>query len=89
VECSQQAQDEWVTTIHATAVDNTQFQRECTPGYYNNEGEAKIRWFLGEPYGKGFYAFDKLIRQWRERGDMQGLVLGSAESSAAAQQPHA
>ena len=52
-----------------------QFQRECTPGYYNNEGEEKRRWFLGEPYGPGFYAFDKLIREWREKGDLAGLVV--------------
>ncbi len=75
VECSQKAQDEWVKVIRATAVDNTQFLRDCTPSYYNNEGEKKIRWFLGEPYGKGFYAFDKLIRQWRERGDLEGLAV--------------
>jgi cyclohexanone monooxygenase len=75
VECSQKAQDEWVKIIRATAVDNTRFLRECTPSYYNNEGEEKIRWFLGEPYGKGFYAFDKLIREWREKGDMEGLTV--------------
>jgi cyclohexanone monooxygenase len=75
VECSQKAQDEWVKIIRETALDNTQFQQECTPGYYNNEGEAKRRWFLGEPYGPGFYVFDKLIREWREQGDMAGLVV--------------
>jgi cyclohexanone monooxygenase len=75
VECSQKAQDEWVRTIRASAVDNTRFYRECTPSYYNNEGEEKFRYFLGEPYGKGFYAFDKLIRQWRERGDLEGLIV--------------
>ena len=40
-----------------------------------NEGEEKRRWFLGEPYGPGFYAFDKLIQEWRDKGDMEGLVL--------------
>ena len=43
MECSQKAQDEWVRTIRAAAVDNTQFLRECTPSYYNNEGEKKFR----------------------------------------------
>ena len=75
VECSQEAEDAWVATIRACAIDNTQFLRECTPSYYNNEGEPTLRYFLGEPYGKGFYAFDKLIRAWRDRGDMDGLVV--------------
>jgi cyclohexanone monooxygenase len=75
VHCSQKAQDEWVRTIRATAIDNTQFLRECTPSYYNNEGAEKLRYFLGEPYGKGFYAFEKLLRQWRDGGDMEGLLV--------------
>ncbi|HKU40727.1 MAG TPA: NAD(P)/FAD-dependent oxidoreductase [Polyangiales bacterium] len=75
VECSQKAQDEWVKTIRATAMDTTAFQRECTPSYFNNEGEDKIRWYLGEPYGPGFYAFEDLIRQWRDKGDMEVLVV--------------
>ena len=75
VECSQKAQDEWVETLRATAIDVAPFARECTPSYYNNEGEEKLRWFLGEPYGPGFYAFDELIREWRESGAMEGLVV--------------
>jgi cyclohexanone monooxygenase len=75
VECSQKAQDEWVKTIRETSYDNSAWERACTPGYYNNEGEAKRRWFLGEPYGPGFYAFDKLIQDWRDKGDLEGLVI--------------
>ena len=80
VEPSQQAQDAWCQTIRETAVPNTQFERECTPGYYNNEGGGGgegIRSHLGEPYGPGFYAFGDLLRQWRDKGDLDGLVLGT------------
>jgi cyclohexanone monooxygenase len=75
VECSHKAQEEWVKTIRATAMDTSSFQRECTPSYFNNEGEDKQRWYLGEPYGPGFYAFDALIREWREKGDLEGLLV--------------
>jgi cyclohexanone monooxygenase len=75
VECSQKAQDAWVKVIRENAMDTTAFQRECTPSYFNNEGEDKVRWYLGEPYGPGFYAFDQLIREWREKGDLEGLVV--------------
>ena len=54
-----------------------QFSRECTPGYYNNEGEEQLRSNLGEPYGPGFYAFDELLQEWRDRGDLKGLALGT------------
>jgi len=75
VECSPKAQEQWVKTIRETSYDNTAWERACTPGYYNTEGEPKRRWFLGEPYGPGFYAFDKLIEEWRGKGDMEGLIV--------------
>lgn len=75
VEPTAQAQDQWGTTVRETAVDNTDFQRECTPGYYNNEGEQMIRSHLGEPYWPGFYAFEDLLQAWRDSGEMRGLVL--------------
>ncbi|SON59593.1 Neopentalenolactone D synthase [Mycobacterium simulans] len=80
VEPSQEAQDEWCRTIRETAIDNSKFDLQCTPGYYNNEGGGGgegIRSHLGEPYGPGFYAFGELLAQWRDKGDLDGLVLGS------------
>jgi cyclohexanone monooxygenase len=80
VEPSQQAQDQWVKTIRDTAIPSGQFLEDCTPGYYNNEGGGGgegIRSALGEPYGPGFYAFERLLQEWREKGDMEGLLLGS------------
>lgn len=78
VEPSQQAQDDWVTTIRETAVDISHLQNECTPSYFNNEGDHKNgkRWYLGESYGRGWGAFEKLMREWRDSGDMAGLTLG-------------
>jgi cyclohexanone monooxygenase len=76
VEPSAAAEAAWVRTIRETAVDTASFARECTPGYFNNEGEKKLRWYLGEPYGPGFYAFEDLLEDWRRRGELEGLVLG-------------
>jgi len=76
VEPTEQAQDDWCRTVRETAVDNSNFQRECTPGYYNNEGEQKIRSHLGEPYWPGFYALEDLLQAWRDSGEMAGLALG-------------
>lgn len=76
VEPTQQAQDQWVQTIRDNAPPKT-FLAECTPGYYNNEGGGNggIRAAVGDPYGPGFFAFDRLIREWRGAGDLSGLVL--------------
>jgi cyclohexanone monooxygenase len=76
VEPSQEAQDNWVKIMRETEVSMTDFLKECTPGYYNNEGGPVIRSHLGEPYGPGFYAFDELMKEWRDRGGLEGLILG-------------
>ncbi|MEO0881995.1 MAG: NAD(P)-binding domain-containing protein [Pseudomonadota bacterium] len=49
---------------------------ECTPGYYNNEGQGltdKNRTLLGHPSGAG--AFFKHIDAWRKSGDYKGLIF--------------
>jgi len=75
VEPTAEAVEQWCTTVRESAVDNSTFQRECTPGYYNNEGEQKIRSHLGDPYWPGFYAFEDLLQAWRDSGDLTGLEL--------------
>jgi cyclohexanone monooxygenase len=77
VEPTAEAADSWCATVRETAVDNTDFQRGCTPGYYNNEGERQIRSHLGEPYWPGFYAMEDVLQAWRETGELTGLVLDS------------
>jgi cyclohexanone monooxygenase len=78
VEPSQEGQDAWIEAIRETTVDTSAFDLSCTPGYYNNEGGGGgegIRSHLGEPYMPGFYVFDDLLKEWRAKGDLDGLVL--------------
>ncbi|MGH3676393.1 MAG: flavin-containing monooxygenase [Mycobacterium sp.] len=80
VEPSQEAQDAWIRTIRETSVDTSAFDQACTPGYYNNEGGGGgegIRSHLGEYFMPGFYVFDELLQEWRDKGDLDGLVLGT------------
>ena len=52
----------------------TSFLTDCTPGYYNNEGQFDGRQFpLGGGYHKGAPAYFRYIRQWRQSGDFAGL----------------
>lgn len=48
----------------------------CTPGYYNQEGtQQRYRDVRLESYGKGLGAYRKVLRSWREQGDLPGLEL--------------
>jgi cation diffusion facilitator CzcD-associated flavoprotein CzcO len=75
VEPTQAAQDAYVKHFFDTEFDSSQFQRECTPSYFTNEGQVKAPWALFRGYGPGWGAFQKLLEDWRNKGDMEGLVL--------------
>jgi len=75
-EASAQAEADWVSTIEASAMAGGAFQLDCTPGYYNNEGKPGEGpgWFGGS-YGGGAQAFFQLLKDWRDKGDLEGLEL--------------
>lgn len=62
IEPTADAEEQWCRTIQETALNNQQFQAECTPGYYNREGNPPPVSFS---YGPGPVAFHRLLRQWR------------------------
>src|SRR5438094_1069754 len=81
VEPSLEAQNAYVAHVRETAIDISAFQRECTPSYFNNEaqevvtetGERKLRNYLGEIYGPGYYVFEEMLEKWRDEGTLRGL----------------
>jgi cyclohexanone monooxygenase len=75
VEPSREAQDAYVRHFREIEVDLSALSRECTPSYYNNESEDKPRWALLRAYGHGWNAFIELLTRWRNKGDLEGLVL--------------
>ena len=76
---SAEAEAEWVATIRRMAVANTAFFEACTPGYYNNEGYVSANRGLGaESYAPGANAFNKLLAEWRDDGELPGLELEKA-----------
>jgi cation diffusion facilitator CzcD-associated flavoprotein CzcO len=77
VEPSPAAQDAYVKHFEDVMFDSSQFQQECTPSYFTNEGQVKAPWALFRSYGPGWTAFQKLLEDWRNKGDLEGLVLGS------------
>ena len=75
VEPTPEAEADWVDTIRRTALANQQFRSDCTPGYYNGEGQGQRRGLFDELYGPGPVAFYDLVRKWRAEEDMAGLTI--------------
>jgi len=90
-EVTAEAQAAWIEHMRATEVDKTEWIASCTPSYFNNEGKPDVdengneryRFYLGELYGPGWDAFVKLLADWREAGDLQGLELIPAGARSA------
>jgi len=77
VEPSQEAEDAWVDTIVKLAVLRENFLKECTPGYYNNEGMPETMSAKNSSYGAGPVAFTKVLEAWRAEGELKGLELAA------------
>jgi cation diffusion facilitator CzcD-associated flavoprotein CzcO len=78
VEPTREAQDAYVRHFREIEFDTSRLLAECTPSYYNNEGEKAPRWLLLRGYGHGWNAFQKLLADWRDTGDMAGLTFSRA-----------
>lgn len=75
VEPSEEAEQAWVDTIVKLAVMREAFLKECTPGYYNNEGKPEAMTAKNGSYGAGPVAFTKVLEDWRAEGSLKGLEL--------------
>ena len=75
VEPEEKAQSEWVETIISKAQMREKFLAECTPGYYNNEGQIAARARQNSFYGGGSMEYFSILKDWREAGDLAGLEV--------------
>ncbi|MFT3804217.1 MAG: NAD(P)/FAD-dependent oxidoreductase [Burkholderiaceae bacterium] len=77
LEPTAEAEREWVDTIVRLAATRRPFLEACTPGYYNNEGNASnLRSARNSPYWRGPMAYIRLLDRWRRDGSMPGLEAG-------------
>ncbi len=73
IEVSKQAEDQWIELL-TTGGGMMIGSPDCTPGYYNNEGQPpapSARLNLGYPAGAT--AYFKYIRAWRNSGEFDGM----------------
>ena len=75
VEVTAEAEDAWIELLESNPRRFAGGSPDCTPGYYNNEGQeltpAAFRSSLGYPDGP--VAYFEYIEQWRTSGDFAGL----------------
>jgi cation diffusion facilitator CzcD-associated flavoprotein CzcO len=74
VELKKEAEDAWLALLETGPGRMMMGSAECTPGYYNNEGQPlgeAAKWNVGYPYGAT--AYFKYLDGWRRDGKFDGL----------------
>ena len=79
VEVTKDAEEAWVETIveKAGGAMGGLGGPQCTPGYYNNEGQPNPGAMQTAAYGGGSIRFFELLQEWRDDGSFEGLEFGS------------
>jgi cyclohexanone monooxygenase len=75
VEVSAECEASWVQKCIGKARDAGDFLENCTPGYYNNEGQTSERSAQNGFYGGGSVEFFKILEDWRADGQLEGMDL--------------
>ena len=70
IEVTEEAATDWTAMIENSAVPAAVGQGECTPGYFNAEGQGSGALSV---YPQGPVAFFKLLEDWRNEGMHEGL----------------
>jgi cation diffusion facilitator CzcD-associated flavoprotein CzcO len=76
VEVTKEAEDAWLELL-LSGPGRMLGSQDCTPGYYNNEGQPNKRseFFVGYPHGAS--AYFSYLDEWRDTGRFEGLAFRS------------
>jgi cyclohexanone monooxygenase len=75
VEVTREAEEAWIALL-LTGMGRMLGSPDCTPGYYNNEGQdpgPRARLNVGYPAGAS--AYFRYIESWRQSGVFEGLAF--------------
>ncbi|KAI8942467.1 hypothetical protein NX059_000535 [Plenodomus lindquistii] len=73
MQASEKAENEWVAEVIRASKNRAEYLKECTPGYYNDEGQVSDVTAKNNPYGGGVYEFIKIQTDWREANKLDGM----------------
>ncbi len=76
VEATVEGETGWVAEMQSKANMGEEFRAECTPGYYNNEGQSgNPNGFFSFAYGAGPLRFFEILDEWRASGSLDGCAI--------------
>ena len=84
VEPTPEAVDAYVEEVSPLAISQLEFWVDCTPGYFNGEGDHDDpNGFFANLHPAGTVVFYDQLRAWRAEGNLRGLELDGQEVGGA------
>jgi cyclohexanone monooxygenase len=83
IESTHAGEEIWQQEMDAKRRNSARFYSECTPGYFNNEGDTSSSNFYSRIYGGGTIRYFDLMRGWREAGELKGMALSNVAADIA------
>lgn len=78
VEVKKEDEENWVNHCIEKSMLRKKFLEDCTPGYYNLEGEISRLAARNTTYGAGPMVYRQVLEDWKAEGSMKGLELKMA-----------
>lgn len=75
IEPSADAEEKWFQHIEALSGARANYDNQCTPGYYNNEGRPDGMSGALSFYPGGPAAFIPMMRKWADDGTYEGMTI--------------
>lgn len=75
IEVTKDAEDRWNDEMNRKAQDGTKFAEDCTPGYFNNEGDTSKPVLFANTYGGGAREYFGILQAWRDGGFTADTVI--------------
>ncbi len=73
LEAGTEAEAAWVQAVLARSTASVERARNCTPGYYNREGQANATTRQGSFFLGGATEYAEILQAWRDDGRLDGL----------------
>ena len=77
IEPTAEAERAWLDLVNQPG-PLQEYQKRCTPGFWNSEGKLDGNGFFDELYPDGPVRFREMLEELRNRGDFQGLTIARA-----------
>jgi cyclohexanone monooxygenase len=81
IEPSAEAQESWFHVLLGKLGAQAMFFAQCTPGYFNSEGNMDPAGIRMIPYFGPLLDFVQILRDWRTDGTLEGIELKRAPSA--------